>query len=56
MKKKEIALQAKHKPNPNDILPLRKLRRDIKLGLASSKGYPAEFVFEKLTTRYRDPI
>lgn len=56
MKKKEIALQAKHKPNTNDISPLEKLRRDIKLGLASGKGYPAKLAFEKLTARYRDPV
>jgi hypothetical protein len=56
MKKKEIALQAKHKPNPNDISPLEKLRRDIELGIASGKGYPAELVFEKLMAKYRDPV
>jgi hypothetical protein len=54
MKKKEIALQAKHKANPNDISLLEKLRSDIKLGLASGKGYPAKLVFEKLMTKYRD--
>ncbi len=56
MKKKEIALEAKHKPNPNDISALGKIRRDIKLGLACGKGFPANSVFERLVAKYHDLV